>query len=322
MSFFKSWRNSLRKSSLPKEPLFVYNPLLEIDGEEHGDKREIRPQKLPPKNAGAPIPSSERPIYEDNCPICGLLVRSTEAKAIMNHIDECLSTNITKKKENSEIQESEKLEKNEQPTLPHIHEDKDEPVHRIDSRQQIESESDESEEESPFAVVCPYTNCGKKMEASNFYAHAFSDHSTGRQTFACPICCLIEDSDYRPSRGTNLLRHLKAVHPEFENTLTQNSQRGKNDPQSGQSLGSIEEKICKITDNEESCEKFTIPSKIIGYHYLVDTIQKFDGTECTICFEEFQKGDIIARMECFCIYHKKCIDPWLKKAKRCPIHRE
>jgi hypothetical protein len=44
------------------------------------------------------------------------------------------------------------------------------------------------------------------------------------------------------------------------------------------------------------------------------------GIECTICYDEFEEGNVIARMDCFCIYHKKCIDSWLKKHPKCPLH--
>ncbi|KAF3939830.1 hypothetical protein ABW19_dt0204427 [Dactylella cylindrospora] len=44
--------------------------------------------------------------------------------------------------------------------------------------------------------------------------------------------------------------------------------------------------------------------------------------ECVICFEEFEAGDVIARLECFCRYHKKCIQDWFgrKENATCPIH--
>lgn len=31
---------------------------------------------------------------------------------------------------------------------------------------------------------------------------------------------------------------------------------------------------------------------------------KGEENECVICFEEFDIGDIVARLECFCRYHK------------------
>lgn len=46
------------------------------------------------------------------------------------------------------------------------------------------------------------------------------------------------------------------------------------------------------------------------------------GKECVICFEEFEKDDLVARLECLCVYHRKCIRAWFEKkgAGECPIH--
>lgn len=44
--------------------------------------------------------------------------------------------------------------------------------------------------------------------------------------------------------------------------------------------------------------------------------------ECVICFEEFEIGDAIARLECLCRYHKHCIWEWFDRKGNgdCPIH--
>ncbi|KAK9389853.1 FYVE zinc finger-domain-containing protein [Lipomyces mesembrius] len=46
------------------------------------------------------------------------------------------------------------------------------------------------------------------------------------------------------------------------------------------------------------------------------------GKECVICFEEFEKHDLVARLECLCVYHRKCIKAWFDKkgVGECPIH--
>lgn len=45
-----------------------------------------------------------------------------------------------------------------------------------------------------------------------------------------------------------------------------------------------------------------------------------DKGECIICFEILEKGQTIARLACLCIYHKHCIDCWLKRSQCCPGH--
>jgi hypothetical protein len=44
--------------------------------------------------------------------------------------------------------------------------------------------------------------------------------------------------------------------------------------------------------------------------------------ECGICFEYFHQKDIIARLECLCIYHKKCLDEWGQRKRCCPLHMQ
>ncbi|KAJ1925958.1 hypothetical protein IWQ60_004219 [Tieghemiomyces parasiticus] len=46
------------------------------------------------------------------------------------------------------------------------------------------------------------------------------------------------------------------------------------------------------------------------------------GQECLICFEEFEPGQVVARLNCLCTYHRTCIDTWLRRSGHCPIHYE
>jgi hypothetical protein len=45
--------------------------------------------------------------------------------------------------------------------------------------------------------------------------------------------------------------------------------------------------------------------------------------ECVICFEEFQPGDELGRMECLCKFHRTCIRQWwdTKGTGSCPTHQ-
>lgn len=46
---------------------------------------------------------------------------------------------------------------------------------------------------------------------------------------------------------------------------------------------------------------------------------KREKAECVICFEEFEEGDIIARLECLCRYHKVCIIEKNLSGKKCAL---
>ncbi len=53
---------------------------------------------------------------------------------------------------------------------------------------------------------------------------------------------------------------------------------------------------------------------------LTDDLQH--EQECSICFEPFYQHDIIARLECLCIYHKRCLDQWNQRKRCCPLHMD
>ncbi|KAH8690038.1 FYVE zinc finger-domain-containing protein [Talaromyces proteolyticus] len=43
--------------------------------------------------------------------------------------------------------------------------------------------------------------------------------------------------------------------------------------------------------------------------------------ECTICMEEYEVGDRLARLECLCKFHKLCIVEWFERKRECPVHK-
>ncbi|KAI0394791.1 FYVE zinc finger-domain-containing protein [Xylariaceae sp. FL0594] len=55
----------------------------------------------------------------------------------------------------------------------------------------------------------------------------------------------------------------------------------------------------------------------------VSTEKDCDGTqECIICLETFVVGEKMARLECFCRFHQRCIDSWfVNHPGRCPVHQ-
>lgn len=47
-----------------------------------------------------------------------------------------------------------------------------------------------------------------------------------------------------------------------------------------------------------------------------------DDAECTICFEEFEVGVEMGRLECFCRFHLSCIRKWFEtRPGQCPVHQ-
>lgn len=42
--------------------------------------------------------------------------------------------------------------------------------------------------------------------------------------------------------------------------------------------------------------------------------------ECTICMEDYQVGEVLVRLDCFCKYHKHCLLNWFGHKMQCPVH--
>ncbi|VDO62623.1 unnamed protein product [Heligmosomoides polygyrus] len=86
-------------------------------------------------------------------------------------------------------------------------------------------------------------------------------------------------------------------------------------------LRSVEDMVCPI------CHE-TVPSVEADVHLVMclttskitynDDILTENKGECSICLEEMLTG--VARLPCLCIYHKQCIDDWLKRKSCCPEH--
>ncbi|PKS06381.1 hypothetical protein jhhlp_007129 [Lomentospora prolificans] len=58
------------------------------------------------------------------------------------------------------------------------------------------------------------------------------------------------------------------------------------------------------------------------FPYLATEKDCVDSAECTICLEEFEVGVPMARLECLCRFHRRCISAWfVNHPGRCPVHQ-
>eukprot|EP01137_Pigoraptor_chileana_P000079 Opistho-2@35654 len=58
----------------------------------------------------------------------------------------------------------------------------------------------------------------------------------------------------------------------------------------------------------------------IGYNTETLQIDLPGEIECQICLEEFTTGQVVARLGCLCMFHKRCVDGWFRKSRSCPSH--
>ncbi|KAL6080570.1 RING-type domain-containing protein, variant 2 [Balamuthia mandrillaris] len=153
-------------------------------------------------------------------------------------------------------------------------------------------------------VTCPYPACGQALDTYDFPSHAQNFHSSCNQQLACPICFLETGELFSPNENTNLLSHLNQTHrdaAELRKAIMESERAFLN-----QQRGFVE-----------------LPTTI-GKGYMAHTLDKDLEQECIICTDEFAKGDTVARLECFCVFHQECIDGWFKKSEKrlCPVHRD
>lgn len=58
------------------------------------------------------------------------------------------------------------------------------------------------------------------------------------------------------------------------------------------------------------------------FPYVATEKDCVDSAECTICLEEFEVGNRMARLECLCRFHRSCISAWfINHPGRCPVHQ-
>ncbi|KAL2113597.1 hypothetical protein VUR80DRAFT_3285 [Thermomyces stellatus] len=65
------------------------------------------------------------------------------------------------------------------------------------------------------------------------------------------------------------------------------------------------------------------PARRTGlFPYVATEKDCVDSAECTICLEEFEVGAAMARLECLCRFHHRCISAWfVNHPGRCPVHQ-
>ncbi|KAH8905163.1 FYVE-domain-containing protein [Coniochaeta sp. PMI_546] len=65
-----------------------------------------------------------------------------------------------------------------------------------------------------------------------------------------------------------------------------------------------------------------LPRRTGMFPYKATEKDCVDSAECTICLEEFEVGVDMARLECLCRFHRRCINAWFERHPgQCPMHQ-
>lgn len=141
----------------------------------------------------------------------------------------------------------------------------------------------------------------------------------------CKNCYIMVKGKGKENLTSNEITNNQFNENNNDNEVINSSDDLVNCPVCGKSLtlyGSNQNNI--ETHLKECLENENVENKVkLGNKYELQKLDKDLGKECPICFEDFLKGQVIVRIDCLCIFHKKCIDEWYKYSKVdgiCPIH--
>ena len=76
-----------------------------------------------------------------------------------------------------------------------------------------------------------------------------------------------------------------------------------------------------LEDSSESSDENALDEDVINTYpkTIIDNIEKLKEKNCSICLEDFKKGEEQMTIPCFHIFHSKCISHWFKLNNCCPI---
>ncbi|KKZ61242.1 hypothetical protein EMCG_04114 [[Emmonsia] crescens] len=130
----------------------------------------------------------------------------------------------------------------------------------------------------------------------------------------CPICGRLLPP--RAADGSEEAReaHVRACIEGHGNGYPANTSSGSTGRRTSQST---------YNDNNHNNHHADRPLRMLPFTATEKDCVGEDGEpqECTICMEEYEVGDTLARLECLCKFHKPCIMGWLERKMECPVHQ-
>lgn len=80
-------------------------------------------------------------------------------------------------------------------------------------------------------------------------------------------------------------------------------------------------------DNEQIIKPKKIRQNILSKlnlepYYKCGVMPQNDVKDCIICINKIESNEYIRKLKCNHLFHKKCVDNWLKKNQNCPMCRK
>ncbi len=77
--------------------------------------------------------------------------------------------------------------------------------------------------------------------------------------------------------------------------------------------------IDQIVDGLLSQQSLQKKTNMLPSHVFHVSSTATENITCTVCMTEFIEGDMLLTMPCIHMFHKKCVDPWLRNHDNCPM---
>ena len=116
------------------------------------------------------------------------------------------------------------------------------------------------------------------------------------------------------NRNDVLINNIIRRNNERDNNVNEINDNNDNENHNNDDFEEIED--ISESDNENALDEGiinTFPKAII------DNIEKLKEKNCSICLEDFKKGEEQMTIPCFHMFHSNCISPWFELHNCCPV---
>ena len=74
-----------------------------------------------------------------------------------------------------------------------------------------------------------------------------------------------------------------------------------------------------LVHGAEQSEINNLPTRRVGSGSSSNSDGDDGNTGCRICLSDFEDGDEVRTLPCLHVFHKECVDRWLRRNRTCPI---
>jgi len=151
----------------------------------------------------------------------------------------------------------------------------------------------------------------------------------------CPICRGLLPSKGTDGDETDRENHIMACISQHDTSASSSAPRQRTQAQSNSTQPTLSTSLpAPVAISSSMPSSSTPPARVIPAQMLRFTATEKDciavsipgeeepqPQECSICMVEYEVGDHLARLECWCKFHEECIAEWFGRKRECPVHK-